>query len=246
MNTKYLFKGLCLAGLTLGLASCQNDEIESMAVSTTGGSAITLNCAIGSTVESRAMIQLGNQDESAEYCVWNEGDVLWVKNLGSDGTDTNGATYKFEISSDYSDDSPSSSATFVCSDSTATISDGDMLSVLYLGSSATEYTTDLRLEQFNWNYFSDYTDEIIEDYFKNNMFMYAKTAYSSNGTTLSLEHLTTLIRVSYINATDTDQTISRLYLSGNIKWFGYSCSFDEIEGDYSFYVHNTALYNSFH
>ena len=230
MNTKYLFKGLCLAGLTLGLVSCQNDEIESVAVSTTDGSAITLNCVIGSTVESRAMIQLGNQDESAEYFLWNEGDVLWVKNLGSDGTDTDGETYKFEISSDYSDDNPSNSASFVCSETSASISSGDVLCVFYLGSDATEYTTTLSLDQSNWYTFEDYTDEEIEEHFKKNMYMVAKATYSSSGTTLSLEHLTTLIRISYVNATDSDQDISYVDLSGSNFSYSYYVTYDEVYG----------------
>ena len=248
MNAKYMFKGLWLAGLTLGLASCQNDEIESVAVSTTDGSAITLNCVIGSTVESRAMIQLGNQDESAEYFLWNEGDVLWVKNLGSDGTDTDGETYKFEISSDYSDDNPSNTASFVCSDTTVTISEGDVLCAVYAGSEATEYTTSFVLGDDGYGdwYFGSYSDSEVEEYFKKYMYMYSKVTYSSSNTTLSFEHLTSMIRVSYINGTEEEQQISYLNLSGtNDIWLGYGLSLDEVEGTYSCTMATNGLWNDF-
>ena len=248
MNSRYIFKGLCLAGMTLGLAACQNDEIEPVTVSTTDGSAITLNCVIGSTVESRAMIQLGNQDESAEYFLWNEGDVLWVKNLGSEGTNTDGETYKFEISSDYSDENPSNTASFICMDSTVTISEGDVLCAVYAGSEATEYTTSFILgdDGFGSWYFDTYSDSEVEEYFKKNMYMYAKVTYSSSNTPLSFEHLTSMIRVSYVNDTKEEQQISYLNLTGtNDIWLGYGLSLDEVEGTYSCTSATNALWNDF-
>ena len=119
-----------LSVLTIGLGACQNDEIVTSTVTDSTGvsaNAITLTAVMGNEIENRAIIELGSQDDDAEYVQWNEGDVLIVQNLGQDGTDTDGAIYKFEISSDYSDDSPSSSATFICTEAESnSIAEGDV------------------------------------------------------------------------------------------------------------------------
>ena len=234
MNTKYLLRGLWLAGLTIGFASCQNDEIESLSDSSAESvKAITLTALMGNGIESRAMIELGNQDEDAEYIQWNEGDVLIVQNLGQDGTDTSGKVYKFEISSDYSDDSPSNSATFICTEAESNaISEGDVLCAFYLGIDATidDYTNYLSIN--DWPSFTSYTEDEIKEYLKDNMYMVGKTTFSESGTSLSMKQLTSMLRVTYNNATDSEQTISYMYFTGSNSWIGWYMYYDVVNETY--------------
>ena len=225
MNRKNLLWELwLLSGLMIGLGACQNNEIVTSAVTDSEGvgtNVITLTAEIGSDVESRAIIDLANEDEDYEYVLWSEGDVLIVQNLGQDGTDTDGAIYKFEISSDYSDDSPSSSATFICTEAdTDAVTEGDVLCAFYLGNDATvdDYTNYLSLEH-NVE-FTSYTEDEIKEYLKDYMYMVGKATFSESGTSLSMKQLTSMLRVTYSNETDSDQTISYIKFYGDSMIIG--------------------------
>ena len=225
MNRKNLLWELwLLPGLMIGFGACQNDEIVTSAVTDSEGvgtNVITLTAEIGSDVESRAIIDIANEDEDYEYVLWSEGDVLIVQNLGQDGTDTDGAIYKFEISSDYSDDSPSSSATFICAEAdTDAVTEGDVLCAFYLGNDATvdDYTNYLSLEH-NVE-FTSYTEDEIKEYLKDYMYMVGKATFSESGTSLSMKQLTSMLRVTYSNETDSDQTISYIKFYGDSMIIG--------------------------
>lgn len=232
MNTKYLIKGLWLAGLTLGLASCQNDEIAE-AESTSYESAknplgMTMTCVAGSNAESRATIKLGNQDTDYEYTYWSAGDTIWVKNLGTGGDDGNGALYTFVISEDYSDDDPQNEATFTCvAVDGEGLYEGDVLCALYLGDqtydSSWTNSVNLLLDYFTVELDSNSNEEITQ-YLHDNLKMYGKTTYSTESEmSFTLQHLTTLIRITYTNATEDTQTITRVNFPGtgfgNGSWF---------------------------
>ena len=228
MNRKNLLWELWLLSvLTIGLGACQSDEIVISAVTESEEAymaEITLTCVMGNGVESRAMIDLDNEDaEAGELFYWNSGDVIWVKNLGSEGSDSNGSVYKFEIADDYIDGS-SNTATFTCTeiyiegDSGSYLHEGDVICAVFLGSQ--EYDTswgntlEMLLDEFTVEMTSN-SDEEINKYLHDNMRMYAKTTFSQEGTTLDFSQLTTLLRITYYNETDAEQTISSVDYPGN-------------------------------
>ena len=238
MNRKNLLWELwLLPGLMIGFGACQNDEIVTSAATDSEGvgtNVITLTAEIGSDVENRAIIDLANEDEDYEYVLWSEGDVLIVQNLGQDGTDTDGAIYKFEISSDYSDDSPSSSATFICTEAdTDAVTEGDVLCAFYLGNDATidDYTYYLRLNTSVE--YTSYTEDEIKEYLKDYMYMVGKTTFSESGTSFTMRQLTSMLRVTYNNDTDSEQTISSMYFTGSNIWIGSYMYYDIVNEEYN-------------
>lgn len=245
MNSKYILKGFWLACLTIGFAACQSDEIETTATTSeveAGETGITLTGIIGSNVQTRATIVLGNDDEGSETFMWNSDDIIYVKDLGPDGTDTEGAVYEFAISG-YSESKGGTTGYFVASDGEEVdFEEGDVLYALYLGSVDEEdedltaeerYTTSLEVSEIGFLQFKTLSDSEVEEYMNNNMFMYAKGKYKPNNTTLEFQHLTSLIRVSYTNSTDESLTVKNLGLYGNddTDMFGWSMELDEVGGN---------------
>ena len=122
MRTTDYFKGLLMAAaLTVGFASCESDEFEAVSVASSNGKTITVNAVVGNGALTRAMIDLENQVDTAEYFQWNEGDIIWFNILDTDANSLGDNMYVFSIT-DYSNDSPSATATF-----SGTLNDDDSI-----------------------------------------------------------------------------------------------------------------------
>ena len=210
-----------MAALALGLASCQNDvmtEEQSAPVSSDG--IISLSVSVGNSAETRAMIELGNSDVSSEHFLWNEGDSLSLFDLGQDGSDDPQTGLTLSISSDYSDDNPSNSATFV---GVGSIDDGNQVFAVYPAQDSTNGDGTFILFIDEAAALGDNSEEEIKAYMSDNIFMYASTAFSSEGTGLDFNYLVSMARISCTNASSSEQTISSVSVAGDGSYFGTEC-----------------------
>ena len=222
---------LWMVAFMMGFASCESDNIETKEVASTE-KAITINAVLESGPLTRAMVELGNQDDE-EYFQWNEGDFFWFDNLGPDGDEMYyGGGGSFSISG-YSDDNPSNSASFVCGWVNGVgISDGDVMSALFSGNSKGTSNNFLSLSVETEYSMGTNSKDYIKNYMYDNLFMFAKNTYYESGTTLSFKQLTSMARITYVNGTDEDQSISSVSISSDLPYFGTNVGYNAIEEYY--------------
>ena len=108
-----------------------------------------------------------------------------------------------------------------------------MLCAFYLGNDATvdDYTNYLSLDSYV--YFTTYTEEEIKEYLKDYMYMVGKTTFSTSGTSLTMKQLTSMLRVTYNNATASEQTLYEMCFSGSNYWIGTYMYYDVVNETYS-------------
>ena len=230
MKTNDIMKTFCLAALAIGVASCQNDEIESSSTTVaTQDSQIRLSCTVAGGVESRAMVELNNEDTTGEYFQWNEGDSFTLYDIGSDGVTipTNYTTFTI---SDYSDDVPSAYADFV---GTGTLTEGNQVLAIYPAQgeiSSSELRLQIDYEALMGNVYADY-----QEYMSNQMYMYATAQVddADSGLEMEFNHLTCMARITYTNYTDEEQSIGSVDFRGDGKYIGQSMVYDFEEGAFS-------------
>lgn len=228
--TNNIYRGICLAALTVALAACQNDAVESnQAVDSKSGSMITIGCSIGTnTVASRAQIVLGG-DTDIEYGLWNEGDSFTLYDIGSDGVTTPTDYTTFTIS-DYSDDDPSAYADFV---GTGTLTEGNQVLAIYPAQgeiSSSELILAIDYEALMGKVYADY-----QEYMSSQMYMYATAQVddADSGLELEFNHLTCMARITCTNHTDEEQSIEYVDFRGDGKYIGHSLAYDFEEGAFS-------------
>ena len=217
-----------LAGiLIIVLASCRNEGLMyEPSVGVNDRNIVTISCSVGEGITSRTQIQLGNQDESAEYMQWNEDDSISLYDLGADGITLTTETSTLYISSDYSDDSPSSSAFF---SGESFITDGNTVVAFYPVQDTTAYDSTLTLSIPKITSVSDNSDDAIKEYMRNRYFMYGKSIFNGDDTKFSFKHLTSTARILYFNATDSSQTVSTVKISGDSTYFGTESTFSIVD-----------------
>ena len=220
MKNRYLY-AICLTVLTLGFSACQNEDLVSDAASVSS-SAVTLSGSIATNAQSRAQVQLGNTDISTEYFLWNAGDSFSLYDLGESGTTTPLTLDTFTISSDYSDDSPSSSASFT---GDCGISEGNAVAAFYPAQSTVNSEATVALSIASTTSLDANADEEVIGYLADNMFMYATSTFSGSGTSLVFNHLTSMARIVYTNSSSTEQTISSVSITGDGAYFGTEATF---------------------
>ena len=231
MKTKHIFMGLCMvAAFTMGLASCESDEMD---VFTSTENTMTLKAVIGNNTLTRVMIDLDNEDESAEYVYWNKNDCFWVVNLGAYGHNNAGPSYNFEIL-DCDEDSHPTEADFYCNYSdTGGLSDGDWIYALYSPGRKGSSGNNICMSLENEYDLGANSDDEIEAHLKYNMFMFAKTQYSENATTtLTFDHLTSMARITYVNGTGEEKNITSVSISSNENYFSTAMDYDVVYQTY--------------
>ena len=226
MITHKIYTSICaIALLTLGFTSCSNDELESaQIVENDDSSIVTLTCAMGNATQTRAQVELGNEDVNAEYFHWNADDSFSLYDLGSNGTTIPNKSATFSIT-DYNDDSPSNVATFR---GECDIMNGNAVMAVYPEQATINTDGTLVLTIAPETSMGDNSENNIAAYMSSNMYMYATSILKGNNTQLSFNHLTTLVRISYTHATSTTQDITSLKIAGDDAYFGTEASFDVV------------------
>ena len=218
MKTYYKLIGAVLPFALLA-ASCQDENLVESG-NKTGEGVITLHATVAP--QSRAQIALGTEDASREIFRWNENDsfVLYDR---SNPTATSGT---FTISG-YTEDEYSPEATFV---GEGDFVQGMPVTAIYPAQegNVTENAATLTLPDVTM---TDGSEDEWKDYMRQSLFMYADATMDMDGdnTALAFRHLCALIRVSYTNATATDQTISNVTLTGDGNYFGSTMKFGFVD-----------------
>lgn len=206
---------LWLAAFALTLAACQNQDIEvSQPMENTAGT-YTLHCIIGNGAQNRAQIELGNGDIEQEYFKWNKEDSFTLYDLDTESTETS----EFSITG-YEDDEKSlgASANFV---GEGNWEEGQSVAAIYPAQANVANGKTVILSMPDGAMGSNSAEEQIA-YMASRMFMYAKGTMNGVNTSLNFQHLTAMARITYTNATTTEQTISSWKLSGDGTYFGQS------------------------
>ena len=225
MNNNKLYIGLGVAMLALSFASCQNDERLADVDTVTDGAVqlITIGGIVGNDAGSRAQVVLDNEDTTAEYFVWNAGDSFSLYDIGSDGSTVPTSSTTFTISSDYSDDSPSASASFT---GECDIAAGNAIAAIYpaqsrmLGVTEEDLLCELGLSVSPS--LGSNSNEEIAAYLASNMLMHATGIMDGNSTSLTFQHLTAMIRISLTNVSSSDLPISSISVTGDDNYFAYN------------------------
>lgn len=200
---------ISMAAMLMFFAACQNDiSVEDMQLQ--DQAIYTLSGRMGNRVNSRAQIQLGNQDVSGEYFMWNEGDSFLLYQ-GTDGV-------TFNISSDYSETAEGDKTRAVFNTTTP----------VYAGNYLAFYPASIPVEedrfvlefQRNLNFVDAKTqaerDAVWKEYFRNNMFMMAQgELVSGDENALQFQHLAALARITYHNESGAEQTMFNFALRGD-------------------------------
>lgn len=220
MKTQYRNK-LWLAALPLAFAmgACQNEEIAEAGQSVNVEGKTVLRATMGSynAPQSRAQVELGNTDESQEVFMWNTEDAFMVYNQEDPAVSS-----LFTISG-YDEANPSTEATFV---GEGEISEGAKVTAIYPAPDASAVSDNMVTLTLPQTSMTDGSDEDWKNYMSQNMFMYAQTTMTGANAALTFNQLCTMVRISYTNATDTDQSISKLVLTGGGNYFGNVMEFN--------------------
>lgn len=213
MKNLYII-GLTALPLLLMTGACQNEELAS-ADTSGNGQALTLRAAMGNytTPQTRAQVELGNQNGTSEIFLWNEGDSFTLY----DQADPIGASSTFTISG-YSEASPAAEAAFVGENA---FEEGASLTAIYPAQTedviSTNLVATLTLPDV---LMTDGTENDWKNYMSQRMYMHANATMAGENTALVFHHLCAMIRVSYTNATGTEQSISEVTLTGDGDYFG--------------------------
>lgn len=220
MKTQYR-NMLWLAALPLAFAmgACQNEDIVEAGQSANVEGQIVLRATMGSynASQSRAQVELGNEDESQEVFMWNAEDAFTVYD-----TENAYAQHTFTISG-YNEESPSAEAMFI---GEGEISEGTEVAAIYPVQEASSISGDVVTLTLPQSSLTDGSDEAWKSYMSQNMFMYAQATMAGANTALTFNQLCAMVRISYTNATDTDQNISKVTLTGDGNYFGNSMNFN--------------------
>lgn len=215
---KNLYKYLTLAVLPLAFTACQ-DEIANDNSTVQDKDMYTLHCVMNNDPQSRVQIQLGNTIIESEYCYWNNGDQLAVydhADIDESTTIENPVTNLFTIDSTYDENYPNNAANFI---GTSSLTDGHTITAIY----PAQNVQDLPIENgwitlslpSNTEYNLSPTEESLKAYMNKQMFMYATANVNGTNTFLEFHHLTATARITYTNATNTDQSIHEIFLGGH-------------------------------
>lgn len=202
-------KYISIAALPMLFAACQNDmPMEDMQLQ--DQAIYSLSGKMNNGVNSRAQIQLGNQDVSGEIFMWNEGDSFLLYQ-GTEGV-------TFNISPDYTEAGEGDKSKAVFTTETP----------VYAGNYLAFYPASIPVEnerfvlelQRDLNFGEAKTqaerDAVWKEYFRNNMFMMAQGELVFGGeNALQFQHLAALARITYHNESGAEQTIFNYALRGD-------------------------------
>lgn len=220
MKTQYRNKlWLAVLPLAFAMGACQNEEIAEAGQSVNVEGKTVLRATMGSynAPQSRAQVELGNTDEGQEVFMWNTEDAFMVYNQEEPTVSS-----LFTISG-YDEANPSAEATFV---GEGEISEGAKVTAIYPAPDASAVSDNMVTLTLPQTLMTDGSDEDWKSYMSQNMFMYAQTTVVEANTALAFNQLCTMVRISYTNATDTGQSISKVVLTGDGNYFGNVMEFN--------------------
>lgn len=181
--------------LTVAMASCQDENMADITATMPNSLRATMS---GWGVESRAQVELGNQQEAQEIFQWNAGDGFSLIDLDSEAK----TAVRYEIAG-YNADEPSATAEFV---GKGELTQGHKLLAIYPQGEMVDGKVPLTVEQ-NTTSTANTQEEIIS-YMTKNMVMIAKGFVGETQTDLKFSQATAMVRVSLTNAKAEPMTVS--------------------------------------
>ena len=228
--------------LLTGLASCESEQMtEDLSAEEASSDWICMTVSIDNSTQTRAQIALGNYVDSEEYGLWNEGDSFSLYDLGANGSSTPTTADTFTIT-DYSDENPSSSASFT---GASAISTNNRVMAVYPAQDEAPTDGVISLSIPSSTAYGANTDEEVAASMAERMFMYASGEMAGDDTDLSFNHLTSMIRLTYRNESSEAQTISEIGLTGDGKYFGTCTDFVLNDGSSTVTEGSTSLTATF-
>ena len=178
---------------------------------------------------SRAQIALGDTTSgNGETAYWNEDDEFTLYQPNEDG---NWNEYVFSISDEYNESEKNPSVTF---STQYPANPGSYVAVYpaYRTVFNGGYVTCQIPNDASYYFVDQNPAEVWKKYFNDNMFMLAKGTLSGDGINdVSFDHLTSLFRISYTNASEESQMVKGISLGGDQHfrlWNSYSLETGEI------------------
>lgn len=210
-----LNKYIGIAVMPMLFAACQNDVLDE-GMQLQEQPIYTLSGKMDKGVNSRAQIQLGNQDVASEIFMWNEGDSFALYQGGPE------TEVMFNISSDYSEvaEGDKSTATF---SSDVPVYPGTYVAVypqVPIEDNGFIFDFQRNLD-FSNAFTKEEKDAVWKEYFKNNMFMIARGELTTEGpNALQFKHQCALARITYHNESGSDQVLNYVSLCGQNQYWG--------------------------
>lgn len=213
--------------LSAAFISCRNEAIVDNTITTPNGIQ-TLHCTLGSynATQSRAQVEIGYGEPDKEIFMWNSQDAFTVY----DHTDieANATTsYQFTIAN-YNEEEPSATADFL---GEGELPDGHAITAIYptQKTAVNAGTITLTIPEFSAATMQANTPEEQTAYMSERMFMFATGTVATENNNLAFEQLCAMARITYVNATPDEQTVTNVALRGDGEYFGESMEFNLLE-----------------
>lgn len=213
--------------LSAAFISCRNEAIVDNTITTPNGIQ-TLHCTLGSynAPQSRAQVEIGYSEPDKEIFMWNSQDAFTVYDHAD--IEANATTsYQFTIAN-YNEEEPSATADFL---GEGELPDGHAITAIYptQKTAVNTGTITLTIPEFSAATMQANTPEEQTAYMSERMFMFATGTVSTENNSLAFEQLCAMARITYINATPDEQTVTSVALQGDGEYFGESMNFNLIE-----------------
>lgn len=207
------------------VTACQNELVNTDCSMDMDQESLMLHAVMGNYAnpQTRAQVKLDNLEESQEYFMWNNDDSFTLYN-----TENTAVSSTFTIAG-YNEENPSAEAGFL---GKGEFADGTAVTAIYPNQEEAVVTNNvvtLSISDFGGAPMGDNSKEDQKEYMSERMFMYADATINRVGTNIEFNQLCAMARISYTNATDTEQSISQLTLSGSDEFFGEKMDFDLVE-----------------
>lgn len=213
--------------LSAAFISCRNEAIVDNTITTPNGIQ-TLHCTLGSynATQSRAQVEIGYGEPDKEIFMWNSQDAFTVYDHAD--IEANATTsYQFTIAN-YKEEEPSATADFL---GEGELPDGHVITAIYptQKTAVNAGTITLTIPEFSAASMQANTPEEQTAYMSERMFMFATGTVATENNSLAFEQLCAMARITYVNATPDEQTVTNVALQGDGEYFGESMEFNLLE-----------------
>lgn len=213
--------------LSAAFISCRNEAIVDNTITTPNGIQ-TLHCTLGSynAPQSRAQVEIGYGEPDKEIFMWNSQDAFTVYDHAD--IEANATTsYQFTIAN-YNEEEPSATADFL---GEGELPDGHAITAIYptQKTAVNAGNITLTIPDFSAATMQANTPEEQTAYMSERMFMFATGTVATENNSLAFEQLCAMARITYVNATPDEQTVTSVALVGDGEYFGESMNFNLIE-----------------
>lgn len=213
--------------LSAAFISCRNEAIVDNTITTPNGIQ-TLHCTLGSynAPKSRAQVEIGYGEPDKEIFMWNSQDAFTVYDHAD--IEANATTsYQFTIAN-YNEEKPSATADFL---GEGELPDGHAITAIYptQKTAVNAGNITLTIPEFSAATMQANTPEEQTAYMSERMFMFATGTVATENNSLAFEQLCAMARITYVNATPDEQTVTNVALQGDGEYFGESMEFNLLE-----------------